>query len=251
MNFWRRWSRKKWEQQLDDELRFHVERQTAENIATGLPPDEARRQAVLQLGAAEGVKEYCREQRCGFWLETLWADVRYGLRMLRKNPGFTAVAILTLALGIGANTAIFSVVEGVLLAPLPYFQPDRLVVVWESNPRFPRVWVSYPNFLDWQRIARSFQQMAAITRHGYDLTSPGTPEHLDGREISSGYFNTLGVKLALGRDFSPSEDQHGGAPVVIISNRLWRNRVRRQPSGARQVRNPGRSGLHHRRSNSR
>ncbi|MFZ0581338.1 MAG: ABC transporter permease [Candidatus Acidiferrales bacterium] len=229
MNFWRRWSRKKWEQQLDDELRFHVEQQTAENIATGLPPDEARRQAVLQLGAAEGVKEYCREQRCGFWLETLWADVRYGLRILRKSPGFTAVAILTLALGIGANTAIFSVVQGVLLAPLPYFQPSRLVVVWENNPRLPRVAVSYPNFLDRKRIAGSFQHMAGMTPYGYDLTSPGTPEHVDAAQISSGFFNTLGVKLALGRDFSPNEDQHGAAPIVIVSNRLWRNEFHGSP----------------------
>src|SRR5271156_5487842 len=127
MNNWRRWfsRKKKWEQDMHDELRFHLERQTAENIAAGLPPEEARRQAVLQLGALEGLKENCREQRRGFWLESFYADVRYGLRILRKNPGFTAVAILTLALGIGANTAIFGVVQGVLLAPLPYSEPER------------------------------------------------------------------------------------------------------------------------------
>jgi predicted permease len=172
----------------------------------------------------EGVKEDCREQRSGFWLDTLLADLRYALRMLRKNPGFAAIAILTLALGIGANTAIFSVVEGVILAPLPYFQPDRLVMVWENNPRFPRVFVSYPNFLDWQHSARSFRQMAAFMEQGVDLTGPGAPEHLDGKEISLGFFGTLGAKLTLGREFSPEEDRHGGAPVVIISNRLWRNR---------------------------
>ncbi|HXP24059.1 MAG TPA: ABC transporter permease, partial [Candidatus Sulfotelmatobacter sp.] len=170
------------------------------------------------------MKEDCREQRSGFWLDTLLADLRYALRMLRKNPGFAAIAILTLALGIGANTAIFSVVEGVILAPLPYFQPDRLVMVWENNPRFPRVFVSYPNFLDWQHSARSFRQMAAFMEQGVDLTGPGAPEHLDGKEISSGFFGTLGAKLTLGREFSPEEDRRGGTPVVIISNRLWRNR---------------------------
>jgi predicted permease len=157
-------------------------------------------------------------------LETSWQDARYGVRMLRKNLGFTAVAVLTLALGIGANTAIFSVVQGVLLAPLPYSRPDALVMVWENNPRFPRVWVSYPNFLDWQRTARSFQQMAAFAEQGIDLTGPGTPEHLNGKEISSSFFSTLGATPALGREFSPEEDRRGGTPVVIISNRLWRRR---------------------------
>src|SRR5712692_595271 len=119
---------------------------------------------------------------------TLLQDLRYGMRMLAKNPGFTAVAVLTLALGIGANTAIFSVVEGVLLAPLPYGQPDRLVAIWERNPRYSHVWISYPNFLDWQRSARSLDEMVAFAWQGYDLTSPGTPAHLAGKPISAGFF---------------------------------------------------------------
>jgi predicted permease len=231
MKFWWRWfSRKSWERDMTEELRFHVEQQTSANIAAGMTRDEARRQAVLYFGAVEGVKEGCREQRRGFWLEKLWADTRYALRMLRKNPGFAAVATLTLALGIGANTAIFSVVEGVVLAPLPYGEPDRLVMVLESNLRFPQDAISYPNFLDWQRNARSFQQMAAImVEQGFDLTSPGTPEHLNGNGISSGFFGTLGVSLALGREFSPQEDRHGGAPVLIISDRLWRDRFAGSP----------------------
>src|SRR5271168_3125457 len=127
MNGGRRWfsRKKKWEQDIQEELRFHVERQTAENIAAGLPPEEARRQAVLQLGALEGVKENCREQRRGFWLESLYADVRYGLRILRKNSGFTAVAILTLALGIGVTSSVFSAVDRILFRSLPYPQSEQ------------------------------------------------------------------------------------------------------------------------------
>jgi predicted permease len=157
-------------------------------------------------------------------VQTLWQDLRYGLRTLSKSPGFTAVAVLTLALGIGATTAIFSVVHGILLAPLPYNDPNRLVVVWEDNLHFKQtIWPSYPNFRDWQRSARSFQQMAAVRWRYYDLTGRGTPEHLLGGQISSSFLAVLGVKLPLGRNFSPQEDQRGGAPAVIISHALWMN----------------------------
>jgi predicted permease len=159
-------------------------------------------------------------------MRTLIQDLSYGLRMLRKSPGFTAITVVTLALGIGANTAMFSVVDGVLLASLPYSQPDRLVVIWENNLHFKHtVWPSYPNFQDWQRSAASFQQMAALRWQDYDLTSPGTPEHALGENVSANFFTTLGVQLALGRNFSQQEDQRGGAPVVIVSNRLWKNRL--------------------------
>lgn len=172
--------------------------------------------ALVELSGIEQTKEKRRDVRRVRWLQGLAQDLRYGLRMLRKSPGFTAVAIVTLALGIGANTTIFSVMEGVVLAPLQYLNPDRLVMVWENNPRLQRTWVSYPNFRDWQRSARSFQQMAAFREQGVDLTGPGTPEHLNGKEISSGFFSTLGPQLTLGREFSPEEDRYGGTPVVII-----------------------------------
>src|SRR5437763_10466072 len=157
----------------------------------------------------------------------LLQDLRYALRQLRRSPGFTAVAVITLGLGIGANTAIFSVVEGVVLAPLHYFQPDRLVMVWENNPRFPRVFNSYPNFQDWQRSTRSFEQMASFREQGVDLTFPGTPSHLNCKQISSGFFSTLGVALVLGREFTPQENQRGGAPVAVISHRLWKEQFAR------------------------
>ncbi len=163
-------------------------------------------------------------------ISALGQDFRYALRQLQKSPGFTTVAVITLALGIGANTAIFSVLEGVVLAPLHYREPDRLVVVWESNPRFPRVWDSYPNFQDWQQSARSFQQMAAFREQQIDLTFPGAPSHLKASQVSSGFFSTLGTKLALGREITPEENQHGGAPVVVISHRLWRERFARSPA---------------------
>ena len=147
------------------------------------------------------------------------------IRTLARSPGFVAVVILTLALGIGVNTAIFSVVEAVVLAPLPFNQPDRLVVVPEYFQALKReLYVSHPDFLDWQRSARSFQQMAGVRFQGFDLTNPGTAEHLNGKQISAGFFNMLGVRLALGREFSPEEDAPNGAPVAILSNRLWRNR---------------------------
>jgi predicted permease len=162
-------------------------------------------------------------------LEQFAQDVRFGVRALRKNPGFAIVAVLTLALGIGANTAIFSVVENAVLAPLPYPQPDRLVRVSESRPNLKQMDISHPDFQDWQRNARSFEQMAALTWREYDLTSPGVAEHLDGMEVSSGFFATLGVKPVLGRDFSPAEDQPHGAPAAIISDRLWKDRFASSP----------------------
>lgn len=151
--------------------------------------------------------------------------IRYSLRQLRRNPGFAAVAIVTLALGIGATTAIFSVMDGVLLSPLPYPEPDRLTVValYNRTLGYPTM-TSYPDFLDWQRGSRSFDSMAAFKFLGFDLTSPGTAEHLDGVEVSSTFFSTLGLKLALGRAFSSEEDRAGGAPAAVISHELWRDR---------------------------
>jgi predicted permease len=157
-------------------------------------------------------------------------DVRYSLRSLRKSPGLAAAAILTLALGIGANTAIFSVWQGVVLEALPYPEPDRLVVValYNRTLKYPTD-LSYPDFLDWQSSSRSFEQIGAFAPQGFDLTSPGAPEHVGGMEVSANFFRTLGVKPALGRDLTPAEDRSGGMPAAVISNRLWQNRFGGSP----------------------
>src|SRR5215813_397078 len=217
------------EQELDEELRYHIERQTEELIAKGMTEEEARYAALRAIGGVEQRKEECRDMRRVRLIENLIQDLRYGLRTLRRSPGFTAVAVLTLALGIGANTAIFSLFEGIVLAPLPYREAERLVTVWYSISVNPRIYPSAPDFQDWRRNARSFEQMVAIGWRARDLTNPGTPEHLGGREISSGFFSMLGVNLRLGREFSSQEDQPGGDPVVIISNRLWQDRFGASP----------------------
>ncbi len=229
VRLWNVFRKQRLEQDLNSELQAHLDFLTEENIRKGMSPADARYAARREFGGLEQTKEFYRDQRGLPFLEAFLQDVCFGLRILRKNPGFTAVAVLTLALGIGANTAMFSVMEGVVLAPLRYLQPDRLVMVSENNPRFPRVWVSYPNFRDWQRSARSFQQMAAFREQGVDLTGPGTSEHLDAKQISLGFFRTLGAELTLGREFSAEEDRHGGTPVVILSNHLWRNRFDGSP----------------------
>src|SRR3984957_18871169 len=150
------------ERELDHELRFHFERQVEKYVQSGLPPEEAMRRARLEFGAMDGVKEDCREARGVHFIETLAQDIHYGLRVLGKNRGFSVVAILTLALAIGATTAIFSVLYAVLLRPLPYQDVGRLMVLNETTPKVGTVAVSYPNFLDWRTASRTFAQMAAV-----------------------------------------------------------------------------------------
>jgi predicted permease len=230
MSFLQRWFRRGgWEREMSDELRFHIERQTDANIAAGMPNGEARRQALLQLGGAEAVKEDCREQSSGFWLETLWSDVRYGVRMMARSPGFTVVAILTLALGIGANTAIFSVVNGVLLNPLPFPQPEQLVSLSESKPNFATGSISYLNFRDWQRNNHTFSAMAISRPISFSLTGSGEAEQLKAELLSSDYFSLLGVKPVLGRMFASGEDEVGAAPIVLISAGLWKRKFGSSP----------------------
>src|SRR5215475_3289653 len=156
-------------------------------------------------------------------MRTLWQDLRYGARMLLKNPGFTLIAVLTLALGIGANTAIFSVVNGVLLSALPYPHPEQLAMVWCDNRRqgIPDDITSYPNFVDWRDRNKTFQGMAGVTDDTYNLTGRGEPEEIRAASVSPNFFQLLGVNPALGRGFTAEEEQPGRDRIAILSHSLW------------------------------
>jgi len=160
---------------------------------------------------------------------SLWFDIRFAARTLAKNPGFTVIVVLTLALGIGANTAIFSVINGVLLQPLPYHDPSRLMILGEKTPEFDNMSISFPNLQDWQKENRSFESLAGHRWADYDLTGSGMPEHLNGRMVSASFFSTFGIKPVRGRDFELQEDHLGAARVVMISGGLWKRRFGSSP----------------------
>jgi len=208
------------EQDLDEEVRAYAAILEDENVARGLSPEEARRQALIEMGGMEQVKEHVREVKMGALLETVGQDVRYGVRTLARTPGFTVAAVLALALGIGATTAIFSVVDAVLLRPLPYAHPDRLAVVLTrgTGPVAPA------NFLDWRREASRFERMGAAEAWGTNLGGDGRPEHVEGVRVTPDIFPLLGVRPQLGRTFGPDEDEAGKAQVVVLGHRLWQRR---------------------------
>jgi putative ABC transport system permease protein len=213
--------RKAVEAELDNELRFHFEQQVAKYEKAGLTRKEALRRVRIEFGGMDEVKEGCRDAHGTQLVESLLQDVRYGLRTLWKSPGFTSIALLTLALGIGANTAIFSVVYAVLLSPLPYKDPSRLVVLNETTPMVGTVSVSYLNFLDWRAQSHAFSQMAAVCGVGFNLAGISQPESIGGEAVSPNYLSILGVHPFLGRDFDASEEKAGTAPVVLLSYGLW------------------------------
>ncbi len=208
---------------LDEELRFHLDRQREKYIQAGLSPEEARRRVRLDFGGATQITEECRDARGTQALEALRQDLRYGFRTLRKNPGFTCVALITLALAIGANTAIFSVVYGALLRPLPYAEPDRLIVLNETHPRIGTISVSYPNFLDWRVQNHVFSDMAVMANVGYNLSGIVQPETIKGQAVTSNFLSLIGVHPLFGRDFDPSEDKPGATPVVMLTYPLWQS----------------------------
>jgi predicted permease len=209
---------------LDEELCDFVEQRAAAKMQTGLTRQQALREARMEMGSMDSVKEKVRAVGWETVFQSLWQDVRFAFRMLRKSPGFTAVAILTLALGIGANTALFSVVNAVLLNPLPYPHPNQLVEVAEHDPPFSESSISYPNFLDWVRDNHTFQTLAAYKPNSFSLTGVGQPQRIQATQVSASFFPLLGVKPAIGRNFTAAEDKRGAAPTVMLSEGLWKTK---------------------------
>jgi putative ABC transport system permease protein len=220
------------DRELAEELESHLQMHIEDNLRAGMTPEEARRQAVVKLGGLEQIKENYRDRRGFPWLESLLQDVRFGLRMLRKNPGFTTVAILTLALGIGATTAIFTVVDKVLLQPLAYREVDRMVVLMQTFDGGQSPIISIPKYMLWRDQPRIFEESSLYGIPGalrVNLLGGDRPEQFQATQVSADFFSLFGVRLAAGRTFTPEEDAPGGPPVVVISSGLWRNRFGADP----------------------
>jgi predicted permease len=212
------------EEQLEKELRFHLDQREKELLDGGHSPERARREARLALGGPEQVKEKCRDVRGTRWLEELLQDARHAVRTFREKPGFAAITLLVLALGIGATTTMFAMVNSVLLQPLQFPKPDRLVILHGSMKDFGEFWgFSYPDFIDLHREVRSLD-IAGWTYGSGTLSAPGEPMHADARQISAELFRVLGISPVLGRAFHASEDKPGSPPVAIIGYSLWRER---------------------------
>jgi putative ABC transport system permease protein len=221
------------DRELAAELEAHLQMHIEDNVRAGMSAEEARRQALVKLGGMEQTKEACRERSGLPWLESLAQDVRFGLRMLRKSPGFTAVAVLTLALGIGANTAIFSVVSKVLIDPMPYPHANRIVMLKRMLPKGigPYDSVSIPEFMVWRQQTQVFESSTLFDGGpvGMNVTGGNRPVQVPGIRASAGYFNVFGAPIVLGRAYTAEEDQPGGPHVAVISYGLWRERFGGDP----------------------
>jgi predicted permease len=220
--------RSKIEHELDDELRDHLSRQTEQNIRLGMSPEEACAAARIAFGGIEQAKERSRDVRGFRWMEDLRQDLSYGARMLLRNPGFTLVAVVTLALGIGANTAIFSVIYTVMIKPLPFHEPERLVMVWTKLEKVgvEQTWVSEPEALDFREQAKLFEGFGLLNGASFTLTGAGEPEQLIGAEVTANFLSILGAKVLAGRDFLPGDElpEPGPTSTAILSHSFWQRR---------------------------
>jgi predicted permease len=226
---------RKHDREIDDEIASHLEEATDEYIARGLSRENARLAAARDFGGLTQAKQIYREVRSFTWPDNVRQDVKYSFRRLVKDPSFTLIAVATLAMGIGVNTAVFSVVNGILLNPLPYPEPDRLVALYSRTADTPKDSSSYPNFLDWVRNNRSFSDLAAFRPDDLNLIGSGQPERVSAEMISTSFFRLLGVQPILGRSFFDADDQLGAAPVVLISEGFWRRKFGSSPTALDQT----------------
>ena len=227
---WRLWERTKLEEQLDKELRFHMEERIADLIRAGLNEDEARRMVRHEFGGVEQVKEHCRDARGTRWLEDFWQDLRYAMRTLVHARGFTAAAVLTLALGFGANSAMFSVIDAILIRPLPYSHPEQLVALAETGGDRRSTSIAYPNFEDWRAQSHAFSHIAAYQPAAFNI--PGADERAErivGAKVTPDFFGTLAIAPTLGRDFLAAESEPAGARVALLTNGYWQRRFGGDP----------------------
>ncbi len=222
------------ERELDEELRFHLEKEAEQNLARGMAREEARLAALRSFGGVERVKEESRDVRGVRFVEELWQDLRYGARMLFRKPSFTSIAVLTLGLGIGANTAIFTIVDATLLRGLPYKDSDSLVQVWETRQvgEIKQMDASYPDYLDWGQQSEVIDGICGYTEWGgsFTLTGRAEPERIEGARVTASFFSVLGVAPLLGRTFLPDEDRPQAERTVILSYGLWQRRFGADPS---------------------
>jgi predicted permease len=216
--------RKHVDQDLSAEIDSHVQLLTDEYIASGMAPDVARRAAQIELGGKEQVRAEVREARAGILLEQIWQDLHYGMRNLRKSPGFAALAVFTLALGIGANTAMFSVIDGVLLQQPPFAEPARVTIAWQKQPNGNNNVFSTPAYLEWKRQSGPLEQMAAVVRASHTLGTGEPVERVTGMQASAEIFSVLGVPPAIGRPFTADEDRPGAGSFILLSDTLWKTR---------------------------
>ena len=232
-----------------EEIKSHLELEADELQSEGLSEDEARRRARVEFGNVQSAQERFYLRSRIVWFDNLLRDIKFAIRQLAKNPGFTSVAILVLALGIGTSVAIFAFVDAALLEPLPYANPGRIMSVNESDTELPGWPLSYPDFLDWQAQNKSFSSLDIYTGSGYLLRTSSGAEPVKGERVSGSFFQTLGVHPIMGRDFNPGEDRPGGPNVVILSYEAWIHRFGARPEVVGRDRGPGQSCLHdHRRA---
>jgi len=223
---------------LNAEVRFHIEMETEKNIRSGMSPDDARRAALRSFGSMEKHKEETRDARGVSWFENFVADLRYGARALFKRPGYALLAVLTLGLGIGANTAIFSVINGVLLKPLPYEHGDRLVVLQQSAPLSGRAntGVAIAEYFDYRERAKDvFDGLVEYHQMSFDLINRGDPDRVNTGVVSANFFDLLGIKPVIGRTFIASDDVQGAEAVLVLSYTYWQTRFGGDPNIVGQV----------------